>query len=117
LKNGSYVNSWLSYNIQIKATYNYSRNGNEIVYALKSEAYERLLVHKGGLIVLVLFCLPKEPTDRITLVKMLGIAELLLWYRLLARIILTLHIPRSQLFDPQSLQGFDDLRKEAGLEK
>lgn len=103
LENGKFVNSGYHYNVQIKASYDYDKHENEIIYALKPEAYERLLVHEGGLIVLVLFCLPKSPSDRITLNEdHLELRNCCYWYRVTNQDRPTLHIPRSQLFDPKA---------------
>ncbi len=41
-----YVNSGFHYNIQIKASHNFQKQSDKIVYALDADAYNRLIHHK-----------------------------------------------------------------------
>ncbi len=98
--NVGYLNTGVHFNVQIKASFNYKKLDDNIVYQLSSDARERLLRHSGGLIVLVLFCSPKEPIHRLDLTEdRLEVRNCSYWYRVTSADRTTLRIPRSQLFD------------------
>jgi|CXWL01.1.fsa_nt_gi hypothetical protein len=69
LPNGKYVSSGFHFNVQIKASHKFTKHNQSISYALEADAYNKLVYHKGGLIVLVLFCLPEEPSSRLILTE------------------------------------------------
>lgn len=106
LKSGKCVSTGHQFNIQMKATHDFIKNENEIIYDLEAVAYNKLIYHTGGLIILVLFCLPKNPDDRIHLTEdCLELRNCCYWYRINGGITnnsssKTIHIPRSQLFNP-----------------
>jgi hypothetical protein len=117
--NGKYISTGYHFNVQMKATHNFTRNMNEVVYSLDAEAYNRLVYHKGGLIVLVLFCLPENPNDRILLTEdCLELRNCCYWYKAPEEETnnsssLTIHIPRGQIFTPASCQNLMNLVKQS----
>ena len=101
LPSGRYVDCGLHFTVQIKASHNYLKTANEIVYSLDADAYERLICHDGGLIVLILFCVPKELDCRVHLSEdRLELRNCCYWYRVTGQDKKTLHIPRVQVFAP-----------------
>lgn len=101
-----YSETGYHFNIQIKASHAFSKKNGSIIYDLEADAYNRLVRHKGGLIVLVLFCLPKIPDDRIYLTEnCLELRNCCYWYYISGeetgnKSSITLNIPRNQVFDP-----------------
>ncbi len=109
LSNGKFVNSGFDFDIQIKASHNYKKTDTEVVYSLGGDAYERLINFKGGFIVLVLFCVPENASERMTLNEnSLELRNCCYWYRITEDDKKTLHIPRSQVFDPTACQSLMD---------
>ena len=48
LDNGKYVQTGCHFNVQIKASYNYQKRDDAIVYSLDRDAYQRLISHDAG---------------------------------------------------------------------
>ena len=110
-KTGKFVSTGFHFNVQMKATHNFTKNNNEVIYSLDADAYNRMIIHEGGLIVLVLFCLPENPNDRILLTEdCLEIRNCCYWYRLDGDLTnnsssKTIRIPRTQIFNPETCKN------------
>ena len=112
LPSGRYVNSGYHFNVQIKASHARTRNDESIVYALDTDAHNRLVYHTGGLIVLVLFFLPQDAEERISLTEQcLELRNCCYWYIVRGESIegsqskRRIHIPRRQVFDPNACKA------------
>lgn len=108
LRNGMHVETGFEFNVQIKASHDYKKYDGLITYDLDAAAYIRLTQHKGGLIVLVLFCLPKERAQRCVLTEdCLELRNCGYWYHITGeptenKRTKTVHLPRKQIFDPDA---------------
>ena len=115
IRKGKYVSTGVHFNVQMKATHDFEKNEDEIIYALDSDAYNRLIAHTGGLIILVLFCLPKNPLERVFLSEnCLELRNCCYWYHLTGSFTentssKTIYIPRTHIFNPISCQNMMDL--------
>lgn len=111
-RKGKCVPTGHHFSIQIKASYEFTRNDGTIKYELKADAYNKLTQHPGGLIVLVLFCLPQDPSERLFLTEdYLQLRYCSYWYRVLGdptenKSSKTIDIPRGQVFDVAACQLF-----------
>lgn len=118
-----YVSSGFHFNIQIKATHNFVRRDDSIIYAIDIDAYNRLIYHRGGLIVLVLFCLPENPIERISLTEdFLELRHCCYWYIVIGDLsnnasTITIRIPRKQIFDPESCRRLMESVKNGDWER
>lgn len=105
LPNGKFLDSGFGFDIQIKASHKYKKTETEIIYSLDGDAYDRLVNYKGGFIVLVVFCVPEKADERIELSEnALRLRNCCYWYRVTEKDQKTIHIPRSQIFDPSACQ-------------
>ena len=117
IPSGKCVSTGVHFNVQMKATHNFTRNNNAVIYALDADAYNRLILHACGLIVLVLFCLPENHDDRILLTENgLELRNCCYWYHAVGDLTnhsssITIHIPRFQIFNPENCQNLMNLVK------
>jgi hypothetical protein len=97
--------------IRLKASQDCQQREREMVYALEAEAYNRLVAHAGGLIALVLFCVPDDPAARVDLTEeYLRLRRCCYQYAQPPTITenkrsVSIAIPRSQMFTPQACQA------------
>lgn len=103
-----YVNSGYQFNIQMKATHNFHKSTTDITYPLEADAYNRLIYHKGGFIVLVVFCIPQKVDDRLLVTEdYMQLRNCCYWFHVFGNLTKNVSsknilIPRKQVFDPQS---------------
>ena len=101
LPNGKFLNSGFDFDIQIKASHNCKITSTEVIYSLDGDAYDRLINYKGGFVVLVVFFVPEKADERIELREnALELRNCCYWYRVTENDKKTIHIPRSQIFNP-----------------
>lgn len=101
---GKYRAAGLHFNVQIKASHLFTRRADTTSYSLDAEAYNSLVDHDDGPIILLVFCVPREPTARLSL----GLDSLMLqhccfWFprptvHTSNRSSVTISLPHAQLF-------------------
>jgi len=95
---------------QIKATTNWSYHGEEVIYDIDAEAYNKLAEWEGQPCILVLFCMPRNPDDWLQLTgDQLILRHCCYWSHILGKPTantsrIRIRIPRSQLFTPEVVQ-------------
>lgn len=108
------------FNLQIKATHDFKKVGKSISYDLEADAYNKLLHHEGGFIVLVVFCLPKDANERVALTEnCLRLKNCCYWYHVTGaptpnKNSKTIKIPRAQMFTPGACKELMDLVRNDG---
>jgi hypothetical protein len=103
--NRKFIPSGYDYKIQIKSSHNYRIEPLEIVYSIKQDTYDRMTKCIGGYLLLVLFCIPERKEERVIISEdCMQLRNCCYWYRVTNKDKLTLHIPRSQIFDAAACQ-------------
>ena len=111
----------MHFNVQMKATQNYSQNSTTTKYELDAEAHDRLVAHDEGPIVLIVFCVPKLANERFLMNEdNLTIYRCCYWYPRPVTITpnkrsVTIDLPRKNLFDPKACRLLMDLARERKL--
>lgn len=111
LRNGKYSDTGHIINCQIKATTTGLLDDDNVVYDMRVDDYNKLAEWEGGICILVLFCLPKDPEEWLSLSEdELVLKRCCYWKRVSdppsqnkysQRVL----IPRSQVFTPQTIVG------------
>ncbi len=117
LKSGKLVSSGFQFDVQLKSTHIFTKNKNDISYALEAEAFNKLISRRSGLIVLVLFCVPELPADRLILSEdCLELRNCCYWFIVSGDLTentasKTIHIPRNQIFNPENCRNLMEYAK------
>ena len=105
LKDGTYSPTGLTFHCQLKASTDWRIEGDFIVYPVKADSYNKLAGLQKGLGVLIVFRLPKDGTDILTVEEhRLQLENCCYWYLVPRKPTQntsseTIQIHRSQLFD------------------
>lgn len=105
---GKYVSSGFDFKIQMKASQDFRLDTTETVYSLKAEAHDRMALHTGSTIILVLFCVPQDANLRLEVTEdHLKLQQCCYWWpRPAAKTdkssSIAIRIPRQNLFTPQA---------------
>ncbi len=110
---GERLETGSTFKCQLKATKNWSMNGDEVVYTLKAETYNRLVKirnHATLPLVLILLCLPPNQDEWHEMCEeFLKIRRCCYWLHWDYGLETTntsginIHFPRSQIFTPEAL--------------
>ncbi len=121
LPNGKFVRTGCHFSVQMKASHLYHQSASSVTYALEADAHNRLYEHRDGPIVLVLFCVPASSPDRFDQNETrLQLQHGCYWYPRPTTLTantssITIAIPRSQLFTPESCQTLMELARTRQL--
>ncbi len=95
----------LSFLCQLKSTTDWKISGDHVVYVVDADAYNKLAELKKGLGILILYALPTDGTEPLSVTEeMLRLRKCCYWYRIpraptTKTSSKTIYIPRSQVFD------------------
>lgn len=120
--NGKYHQTSWGFDCQLKATINWQQEPKNVIYDMKVEAYNKLIAWEGDIpCLLILFCLPKEPSDWLQCSE----EELILrkccyWTKITGlpttnKSSIRIRIPRDQLLTPESIIELIERIKQGGV--
>jgi len=116
---GEYRSTNWQFNCQLKATTNFVLEENYIVYKMKVEAYNRLVSVGGNTSrILIIFCLPKEWENWVTLSEENLILKHCCYWDFFTgspsinKESITVRIPRQNIFNPEAVQKiFENIKR------
>ena len=109
LPNGKYRDTGYIINCQIKATTTSEVRGDNIIYDMDVDDYNKLAEWEGGLCILVLFCLPQDTEDWLSLNEHeLVLKKCCYWKQIMDppsknNSSQRVFIPRCQVFTPETI--------------
>ncbi len=118
---GNFIETGVHFNVQMKASHDYRHRGASTLYDPDVDAHNRLVAHTGGAIILVLFCIPQNPGDRLDLTEeYLKLHRCCYWYPRPDTLTtnkrsVTITIPRSSLFTPDACKALMDRARKRRL--
>lgn len=119
--NGKYAPSGYMISVQIKATTRCIRNEDQIVYDLEADAYNKIVTNEGVPIILVVFSVPTNSDDWISIDELsLTVRECCYWSVLSGNPTSNssskrITIPRRNLFTADSVESmFSELHQSKG---
>jgi hypothetical protein len=118
---GRYRASGTHFNVQMKASHQFTRRANDTGYSLEAEAYNSLVDHDDSPIILLVFCTPRLAVDRLDLgLDFLALQHCCLWFPrptipTLNSSSVNLSLPHTQLFTVDECRRVMDLAKARKL--
>ena len=105
---GGFADTGFLFHCQLKATTNLKVEDNYVVYDMEAGAYKNLVEWKGGLMILIVFKLPKDEQEWLSVTEdVLCMKDCCYWIHLeessTNKSSKRIRIPRNQLFDPQAV--------------
>jgi hypothetical protein len=106
LLNGTYTVTGYILNCQVKSTTTCEVNGNQIIYDMDAEDYNKLANWEGGVCILVLLCLPENSEDWLYICEDELVLKKCCYWKIISDPPTTntsskrVFIPRSQVFTP-----------------
>ncbi|MDE2820344.1 MAG: DUF4365 domain-containing protein [Chloroflexota bacterium] len=100
-----YAPTGLSFFCQLKSTIDWTIRGDDVVYAVEADAYNKLAELEKGLGILIVYALPQHGISPLTVDEScLQLRKCCYWYHIpreptLNTSSITIKIPRTQLFD------------------
>lgn len=120
-EDGTYQANGMHFNVQLKATQNYNQGEEVTKYELDAKAHTRLVRHDQAPIVLVVFCIPREPQERFLMDEDgLTLYRCCYWYPRPDKLTennrsVTIDLPRANLFDPEACKSLMERAKAREL--
>ena len=106
---GGFADTGFLFHCQLKATTNLKVEDDYVVYDMEAGAYKNLVEWKGGWIILIVFKLPKDEQEWLSVTEdVLCMKDCCYWIHLREESSTNesskrIRIPRNQLFDPQAV--------------
>lgn len=106
---GGFADTGILFHCQLKATTNWKVEDDYVVYDMKVGAYNDLVEWEGGLMILIVFKLPKDEREWLKVTEdVLCMKGCCYWTHLTGESSTNesskrIRIPRNQLFDPQAV--------------
>ena len=105
---GGFADTGFLFHCQLKATTNLKVEDDYVVYDMEAGAYKNLVEWQGGLMILIVFKLPKDEQEWLSVTEdVLCMKDCCYWMRLeetsTNESSKRIRIPRNQLFDPQAV--------------
>ena len=93
----------------------------EVIYDMDAEAFNKIVTYEGGVCILILCCLPKNPAEWLLLSEEQLILRRCCYWTQLGEEPTTnvstrrISLPRAQLFTPQAVQELLERRRQGTL--